>query len=376
MAIENISVLIGTRPEAIKLMPVIDALKKSGINTSVFITGQHRELLSPILAELNIPCTLNMELMAENQSLTALSARILVAMERVLKKHGTDLLIVQGDTTSAAMSALACFYAGVKVAHVEAGLRTNSKRNPFPEEVNRRLLASLADIHFPPTPGAEENLLGEGIEAESIHMVGNTVVDALYYARDTLLPGLTPDEEIQKTLAAGREIILVTGHRRESFGADLESICRGLLSIAETYADKVEIIYPIHLNPNVREKVLPMLSSTKNIRLIEPLSYLRFIEAMLSAKFIITDSGGVQEEAAALGIPVLVTRRTCERAEAVDAGVSQLVGPCRDKIFKAAEELLTDASAYKKRAHPTDVFGDGHAAERIVAVLKSYGNDN
>jgi len=274
------------------------------------------------------------------------------------------------------MGALACFYAGVKVAHVEAGLRTYSKRNPFPEEVNRRMIACLADIHFPPTTGARDNLLSEGVEEATVHMVGNTVVDALYFARDTLLPELIPDPEIEKTLSEGREIILVTGHRRESFGADFEAICRGLRAIAETFTDKVEIIYPMHLNPNVREKVIPLLSSVSNIRLIEPLSYLRFIEAMLRAKFIITDSGGVQEEAAALGIPVLVTRRTCERAEAVDAGVSQLVGPHHDRIFNAAKELLTDSEAYAERARPTDVFGDGHAAERIAEVLKTYNPDN
>ncbi|MFQ5480504.1 MAG: non-hydrolyzing UDP-N-acetylglucosamine 2-epimerase [Thermodesulfobacteriota bacterium] len=376
MAIRNISILIGTRPEAIKLMPLIKTLQKTEMNTRVLITGQHRELLLPILSELDVSWTENMELMQENQSLTELSARILVSMAGVLKRHETDLLIVQGDTTSAAMSALACFYAGVKVAHVEAGLRTYSMRNPFPEEANRRMLACLADIHFPPTTGARDNLLNEGIDPAQIHMVGNTVVDALYMARDLLLPELTPDAEIEKTLSEGREIILVTGHRRESFGADFESICRGLRDIAEAFSGKVEIIYPMHLNPNVREKVVPMLSSVPNIRLIEPLSYLRFIEAMLKAKFIITDSGGVQEEAAALGIPVLVTRRTCERAEAVKAGVSQLVGPCRDKIFKAADELLTDSAAYVGRARPTDVFGDGHAAERIAEVLMKYDNDN
>lgn len=369
MRYQNIALLIGTRPEAIKLMPVIFALKRAGLAAKVFITGQHRELLTPILSELNITETANLDLMRDNQSLSDLSAGVLRGMKDILQHHKTDLLVVQGDTTSAAMSALACFYEDVRVAHVEAGLRTYSRRNPFPEEVNRRLIACLADIHFPPTIPAKENLIKEGIDAESIHVAGNTVVDALFYARDNLVGKLTPDPDTEKALAHGRKILLVTGHRRESFGADLASICEGIRRIANAFADQVEIIYPVHLNPNVRSGVMPILSSVPNVRLIEPLSYLRFLEVMLHSKLIITDSGGVQEEAATLGIPVLVTRRTCERLEAVEAGISQLVGPDPEKIFNSAHELLTNESAYRKRAKPTTVFGDGHAADRIVEVL-------
>jgi len=375
MRIQNIAILIGTRPEAIKLMPVIHALSQAKVKTEIFITGQHRELLTPILSEFNIIASENLSLMQDNQSLTDLSARVLINMQEVLQRHEIDLLIVQGDTTSVAMSALACFYAHIKVAHVEAGLRTYSMRNPFPEEANRRIVACLADIHFAPTITARDNLLKEGIEEKRIHMVGNTVVDALFYARDNLISKLRPDPEMEKAFASGRDIILVTGHRRESFGADLESICKGIRAIAKTFSDKVEIVYPVHLNPNVRSQVMPFLSSIPNIRLIEPLSYLRFIEVMLRAKFIITDSGGVQEEAASMGIPVLITRRTCERLEAVHAGIAQLVGPCHDKIFNAAHELLTDSSTYMDRAKPSDVFGDGHAAERIVDILIKHRKD-
>lgn len=220
--------------------------------------------MTPILSELNITDTANLNLMKEDQSLSDLSAGVLRGMKGILQHNKTDLLIVQGDTTSAAMSALACFYEDVRVAHVEAGLRTYSRRNPFPEEMNRRLIASLADIHFPPTISAKENLLKEGIEAESIHMIGNIVVDAPFHARDHLVGELTPDPDIKKTLARGCKILLATSHRRESFGADLASICEGICRIANTFADQVEISYPLHLNPNVQSGVIPILSSVPN----------------------------------------------------------------------------------------------------------------
>ncbi len=369
MQVKNIALLIGTRPEAIKLMPVMRALKQAGLKVDIFVTGQHRELLEPILTELDIEVTENLNLMQADQTLTDLSAGVLKGMKEILQRHETDLLMVQGDTTSAAMAALACFYENIRVAHVEAGLRTYSRRNPFPEEMNRKLIGCLADIHFPPTVPALENLLKESVDAESIHMVGNTVIDTLFYARDHLVKKLGPNPDIDRAIKQGRKIVLVTGHRRESFGDDLASICEGLREIAEAFADTVEIVYPVHLNPNVQSGVRPALSSVPNIRLIEPLSYLRFVEVMLRSTLIITDSGGVQEEAAALGVPVLITRRTCERLEAVEAGVSQLVGPDAGKIFSSAHELLTDEAAYGKRAKSTSVFGDGRAAERIVDIL-------
>jgi UDP-N-acetylglucosamine 2-epimerase (non-hydrolysing) len=367
--LKEIAVLIGTRPEAIKLMPVVRALKNAGLEPSVFVTGQHRELLTPILAELEIVVTENLDIMEDDQSLGDLSSRVLTGMQSLLRRRKPELLLVQGDTTSAAMGALACFYENVTVAHVEAGLRTHDRKNPFPEEMNRKLVACLAYIHFAPTARARQNLLDEGVQAEDIHVVGNTVMDALFYSRDYLVKTLSPDPETEKLLAEGRDIVLVTGHRRESFGADLTAICEGIRELAAALADRVEIFYPVHLNPNVQSGVRATLSSVPNVRLTEPLSYLRFIELMLRSKLIITDSGGVQEEAAGLGIPVLVTRRTCERLEAVEAGVSEVVGPDSERIFDSAFRLLTDASAYRKRAVPTNVFGDGHAAERIVEIL-------
>ena len=367
--LQNIGILIGTRPEAIKLAPVLRALERADLKPKVFVTGQHRELLTPILAELNIVETENLHVMEKDQSLAALSARVLVGTQELLRRHETELLIVQGDTTSVAMGALACFYEDRRVAHVEAGLRTHVRRNPFPEEMNRRLVASLADIHFAPTPQAKENLLREGVQAEDIHLVGNTVVDMLFHARDHLIGKLPPDPELEKIFAGGKKIVLVTGHRRESFGADFAAICDGIRRIASAFPGKIEIVYPAHLNPNVQSAVVPALSSTPNVRLIQPLSYLRFVDLMLRSKLIITDSGGVQEEAASLGVPVLVTRRTSERMEAVKAGVAQRVGPDAERIFEAARELLTDDAAYAKRAVPTPLFGDGRAAERIVEIL-------
>lgn len=365
----NTGILIGTRPEAIKLMPVIRAFEHVGVSPKVFVTGQHRELLEPILTELNIAHVENLRLMEDDQSLGDLSARVLTRMQEVLRRHQIHLLVVQGDTTSAAMSALAGFYENVAVAHVEAGLRTGSRRNPFPEEMNRRLIACLADLHFAPTTQARENLLREGVPSGRIHVVGNTVIDALFYVRDHLLDRMAPDPLLEQVVARGRQIVLVTGHRRESFGTDLASICRGIRELANTFSSSIEIIYPVHLNPNVQREVWPILSSVTNIRLTEPLSYMRFVEVMLRSKLIITDSGGVQEEAAALGIPVLVTRQTCERLEAVEIGVSEVVGPDKNKIVEAAYRLLTDEHVYRNRAVPSSVFGDGHSAERIVQVL-------
>ena len=364
-----VGVSIGTRPEAIKLMPVLRGLERAGIETRVLVTGQHVELLEPTLSELHIVPTDRLHVMTADQSLGELSARLLTGTQDMLRRHRPGVLLVEGDTTSVAMSALAAFYENIPVAHVEAGLRTESRRNPYPEEMNRRLLGSLADLHFAPTPLARENLLREGVPAAVVHLVGNTVVDALFHARDELVPALAPDAELEALTNRGCAIVLVTAHRRESFGADLAEICRGVARLAAAHPDRVAVFFPVHLNPNVQATVNAVLSAAPNVRLIPPLSYLRFVRLMLRAKLIITDSGGVQEEAATLGIPVLVTRRTCERLEAVEAGVSQVTGPDADAIVAAAEHLLSDPAAYRTRAIPTDAFGDGHAAERIVTIL-------
>lgn len=366
---EDIAVLVGTRPEAVKLMPVIRALEEAGARPALWVTGQHRELLDPILADLGLRPAVDLGVMQPDQSLGELSARLLTAVEGLLRRRRPRLLVVQGDTTSAAMAALAAFYEGVRVAHVEAGLRTGERRNPFPEEMNRRLVACAADLHFAPTPRARENLLAEGVPAEAIHVVGNTVVDALFHARDRLVPRLTPDPATDGLLRSPRPLVLVTAHRRESFGPDLLAIAEALKRLASAYAGRLEIVYPVHLNPNVDSVMRGALTGVPGIHLTPPLGYLRFVQLLLRARLVITDSGGVQEEASALGIPFLCARRTSERLEAVEAGVGELVPPEAPALFAAAARLLDDEQAHARRAVPTEAFGDGRAGPRIARIL-------
>jgi UDP-N-acetylglucosamine 2-epimerase (non-hydrolysing) len=365
----DVAVLIGTRPEAIKLMPVVRALERSGAAPAVYVTGQHRELLAPILADLGLVPAEDLGVMQPNQALADLSARLLSAIQALLRRRRPATLVVQGDTTSVAMGALAAFYEDVRVAHVEAGLRTGSRRNPFPEEMNRRLVGSLADLHFAPTPRARENLLAENVPAESIHLVGNTVVDALFHARDHLVPHLPPDSTTEPLVRSPQPLVLVTAHRRESFGPDLLAIAVGLKRLASAFAGRIAIVYPVHLNPNVDAVMRGALAGVPDIYLTPPLSYLRFVQLLLRARLVVTDSGGVQEEAAALGVPFLCARRTSERMEAVEAGVGELVGPDADALFAVAARLLQDEAAHARRATPTTAFGDGKAGERIARVL-------
>jgi UDP-N-acetylglucosamine 2-epimerase (non-hydrolysing) len=365
----DVAVLIGTRPEAVKLMPVVRALEQAGAPHAVYVTGQHRELLAPTLAELALVPAEDLGVMQPDQGLGDLSARLLIAVQGLLRRRRPGVLVVQGDTTSAAMGALAAFYADVRVAHVEAGLRTGHRRNPFPEEMNRRLVTCVADLHFAPTPRARENLLAENVPAESIHLVGNTVVDALFHAREHLLPRLPLDPAMEPLLRSPRRLVLVTAHRRESFGPDLLAIAEGLKKLAAAFAGRIDIVYPVHLNPNVDSVMRGALGGVAGVHLTPPLSYLRFLQLLLRARVVITDSGGVQEEAAALGIPFLCARRTSERLEAVEAGVGELVGPEADALFAAAARLLEDEAAHARRAKPTTAFGDGKAAQRIARVL-------
>jgi len=364
----GIAVLIGTRPEAVKLMPVVRALEAAGHPPSVWVTGQHREMLQPILAELDLQADEDLHLMQPGQGLADLSARVLTATRDLIARTRPRALVVEGDTTSVAMGALAAFYEGVSVAHVEAGLRTGDRRNPFPEELNRRLVASLADLHFAPTARARENLLREGIDAAKVHLVGNTVVDALVFARDRLIPRLPPDPGTDGIPGPSRRLVLVTAHRRESFGPDLLAITEGLRRLAHAFPD-VDIVYPVHLNPRVDGPVRQSLGSVATVHLLPPLGYLRFVQLLMRATLVVTDSGGVQEEAAALGIPLLVARRTSERLEAVEAGVAEMVGPDAERICAAASRLLRDPEAYASRARPTSAFGDGRAGPRIADTL-------
>lgn len=365
--------LIGTRPEAVKLMPVVRALEAAGQPPSVWVTGQHREMLEPILAELDLEADEHLQVMRPGQGLVDLSARVLTATRDLIARKRPRALVVEGDTTSVAMGALAAYYEGVSVAHVEAGLRTGDKRNPFPEEANRRLVACVADLHFAPTPRARENLLREGADPASVHLVGNTVIDALFHARDHLVRRLAADPALDRVPAAPRRLVLVTAHRRESFGPDLSAIADGLRRLAGAFPDALEIVYPVHLNPQVDGPVRESLRGVGNIHLTPPLGYLRFVQLLLRSTLVITDSGGVQEEAAALGIPLLVARRTSERLEAVEAGVAEMVGPDAERIFTAASLLLRDPEAYARRARPTSAFGDGRAGPRIAeALLRSF----
>jgi len=358
--------ILGTRPEAIKLAPVIKEMERHPETISrVCVTAQHREMLDPFLALFDIRADYDLNIMQPGQSLFDVTSRVLLGLKCVLEEDKPEVVLVQGDTTTAFAAALAAFYLKVKVGHVEAGLRTEDKYNPFPEEINRRLISHLADFHFAPTERAKANLLAEGVHAQAIFVTGNTVVDALFMilARtkgQDLLPSLP--------LRPGRKLILVTAHRRESFGIGLANICQALERIVQ-HAPDVEIVYPVHLNPNVRVTVERLLGGVDRVHLIEPLDYVAFVRLMNRAYLILTDSGGIQEEAPSLGRPVLVMRETTERPEAIEAGTARLVGTDPDAIVHETLRLLEDQDAYARMADAPNPFGDGHAAERIVDAL-------
>ncbi len=368
--------VFGTRPEAIKLAPVLKELQKSSeITSCVCVTAQHRQMLDQVLKIFEIQPDYDLNLMRPNQSLYQLTADALVALESVIQQEKPDVVITQGDTTTAFVASLAAFYAQIKIARVEAGLRTFQKYSPFPEEINRVLADALADLHFAPTERAKQNLVREGIPPEKIFVTGNTVIDALQHIwarvrdRDFSESFSIPNEIFSQIERGEKKLLLVTGHRRESFGPEFESICLGLKKIAQHYSDVV-LIYPVHLNPNVRTPVHEILSQTDRVFLMEPLDYERFVWLIGRAFFILTDSGGIQEEAPALGKPVLVMRKVTERPEAIEAGTAKLVGTDAETIFREAARLIEDRDAYAQMAHAVNPFGDGHAAERIVKLLR------
>ncbi|MCS6937551.1 MAG: UDP-N-acetylglucosamine 2-epimerase (non-hydrolyzing) [Candidatus Bipolaricaulota bacterium] len=368
--------VFGTRPEAIKLAPVLNELQKfSEIVSRVCVTAQHRQMLDQVLHIFKIKPDYDLNLMRPNQSLYQITADALLALEPVIQQEKPDLLITQGDTTTAFVASLAAFYAQIKIARVEAGLRTHDKYSPFPEEINRLLADALADLHFAPTERARQNLLREGIPTEKIFVTGNTVIDALQqiWARvkdlDFRERFPIPTEIFAQIERGEKKLLLITGHRRESFGPEFESICLGLKKIAQEHPDVV-LIYPVHLNPNVRAPVQKILAHTDRVFLMEPLEYERFVWLMGRAFFILTDSGGIQEEAPALGKPVLVMRKVTERPEAIEAGTAKLVGTDSQRIFEEAAQLLEDRNAYEQMARAVNPFGDGHAAERIVKILR------
>jgi UDP-N-acetylglucosamine 2-epimerase (non-hydrolysing) len=352
--------VFGTRPEAIKLAPLIEELQRDrAFAVRVCVTGQHREMLAQVLHFFGIIPDIDLDLMQPDQHLGDLAAAIVAGVGNVLRERRPDLVLVQGDTTSAFAAGLAAFYAGIGVAHVEAGLRSGDPSAPWPEEVNRRLLSVIARFHFAPTEEARRNLLREGIDPAHVHVTGNTVIDAL---KKTVAAIAVDAADL--SFDRNRRLILVTGHRRESFGAGLESICHALADIAAEHRD-VEIVYPVHLNPNVQEPVRRILGNSDRVHLPGPVDYPRFVALMTRCTFILTDSGGVQEEASYLGKPVLVMRDTTERP----SGNIRVIGTDRDTITSEARRLLHDAEHRESLSRPSNVFGDGHASARIAAIL-------
>tara|TARA_B110000027_G_scaffold124534_1_gene141216 strand:- start:1653 stop:2786 length:1134 start_codon:yes stop_codon:yes gene_type:complete len=367
----KIIVVFGTRPEAIKMVPVILALrKKLSCEVKVCVTGQHRQMLDQVLSLFGITPDYDLNLMQTDQDLTDITRGVLEGLREILKTWKPDKILVHGDTTTTFSASLAGFYEKIAVVHIEAGLRTGNIYSPWPEEMNRRLTSVIASQHFSPTDQSRQNLLSEGIRADSIFVTGNTVVDTLLYAVAKIQEnsGLYATFKDQFSfLDEQLKLILVTGHRRENFGEGFENLCWALKRLSER--GDVQILYPVHLNPNVREPVYRILGECSGIYLVEPQDYLPFVYLMQKSFLIITDSGGIQEEAPSLGKPVLVTRNTTERPEAVVAGTVKLVGTDEKNIVKEVQLLLDSTTAYDKMSSTQNPYGDGHAAEKIVNIL-------
>jgi len=366
-------VVLGTRPEAIKLAPVITELRRVGARPIVCATAQHRGLLDQVLALFEIACDHDLDVMRANQSLPDLTGRLLGAVSAVVRRERPHLLLVQGDTTTAMASALAGFYAGVPVAHVEAGLRSDSLRAPWPEEMNRRVVSLVATLHLAPTATARNRLVGEGIARDAIAVTGNTVVDALLQT----VARLEADAGLKAQLAASfpmlapeLPLVLMTSHRRESHGRGIERICRAVRDVADRRA--VQFVCPVHPNPGVHGDISRLLGGHRRIHLVEPLDYLGFVYLLTRSAFVLTDSGGIQEEAPSLGKPVLVMRETTERPEGIAAGVARLVGTTTAGIVAATEQLLDDHGQYRRMAAGTNPYGDGRAAARVVSFISEW----
>ncbi len=370
MTNKTVMMIFGTRPEAIKLAPVVLDMQRDGRGLSplVCVTGQHRQMLDQVNEWFGITPDVDLNLMQADQGLPEFAGRALASLTHVLKERRPDAILVQGDTTTAMIGTLAAFYQRVPVGHVEAGLRTRDLHNPFPEEMNRRVTSVIASQHFAPTDQAAQALIAEQVDASRVFVVGNTVIDAL---RITLARRVDLGPDCGR--ANGRRLVLVTAHRRESFGPAFESICQGIRKIADRNQD-LEFVYPVHLNPNVREPVARHLAGHPRIRLIEPLRYEQFVHLMSACYLILTDSGGIQEEATALGKPTLIMRNTTERPEAVSAGAAMLVGTDAERIADAAERLLNNCDMYRSMSHCACPFGDGHSAGRILDILAEHLN--
>ena len=375
---KKILVVFGTRPEAIKLAPVIHELQKCPeFDTRVCVTAQHREMLDQVLGLFGIKPDIDLDLMEPDQDLPGLTARVLIKMTEVFREERPSIVLVQGDTTTVMATAMAAFYEKIMVGHVEAGLRSGDPFSPFPEEMNRRVATALSSLHFAPTKRAEEILLREGVPRSQVFLTGNPVIDALY-----MILGFPVPEKAREILEmAGvdrggnsRKLILVTAHRRENFGKPFEKICLGIRDVVERNP-QVVVVYPVHLNPRVRESVHRILKGHERILLTEPVEYSVLIHLMRASYLVLTDSGGIQEEAPALGKPVLVMRRETERPEGIESGTARLVGPSRERIVEEVERLLYDSEEYQHMARAVNPYGDGKAAERIVEIVKARIKD-
>jgi len=368
---QRVLVVFGTRPEAIKLAPVIKELRQypADFICRVCVTGQHRQMLTQVLTLFQIEPDHDLNIMEERQSPSQIVASVSTQIESVLLAEQPDWVLVQGDTTTAMAVSLVAYHQRIKIGHVEAGLRTWDRFRPFPEEINRRIIDAVADLHFVPTEVAHRNLVKEGLEPRTLLITGNTVIDALLEIK-------TQQFDVRasplQSIPLDKRILLVTAHRRENFGRPLESICRALLRIAHRYADAVHIVYPVHLNPNVQEIVRPLLDGVQNITLLPPVDYQSFVQLMSRSYLILTDSGGIQEEAPSLGVPVLVLRELTERPEVVEVGAAILVGTNTENIVREATRLLDDWQTHRRMAQVVNPYGDGHASMRIVRALREY----
>jgi UDP-N-acetylglucosamine 2-epimerase (non-hydrolysing) len=373
-----VDIFIGTRPEAIKMAPVVAALQRHGnLECRVIATGQHREMFRQVAAELGFIVDTDLDTMQPNQTLAGLTARLMQNIDGWLEKGRPDFALVQGDTTTVLVAALACFYRGIPIGHVEAGLRTSSVQAPFPEELNRRLASQMMSLHFAPTPAARAALLREGVAEDVVEVTGNTVVDSLFMElsrQEDPAVRTAIDASLSSALGTGwssRPYVLITGHRRENFGDGFEQICRAVQQLALRYP-AYRFVYPVHLNPNVQEPVRRLLEGVPNIELISPQGYRNFVALMANCTLVLTDSGGVQEEAPSLGKPVLVMRESTERPEGVEAGTARLIGCGEANIVRNVSQLIDDPAAYDAMANAMNPYGDGHAAGRIVARVDRF----
>lgn len=362
--------VFGTRPEAIKMAPLVDGLKKHRLDFRVCVTAQHRQMLDQVLALFEIIPDYDLDIMSSKQTLSTITSSILEKIQPVLDEYQPTTIFVHGDTTTTLATSLAAYYNKIDIVHIEAGLRTHNIYSPFPEEGNRKLTGALAKYHFAPTEAAKNNLLAENVPSEHIHVVGNTVVDALLLACQKIDQSIELSERLKQQFAylANKKTVLITGHRRENFGQGFENICAAIGELADKFSD-IAFVYPVHLNPNVREPVNRWLGDKKNVYLIEPLDYLSFVYLMRQSYLILTDSGGIQEEAPSLGKPVLVMRDTTERPEAVAAGTVKLVGTNKQTIIESVTQLLIDTIIYQKMAEAHNPYGDGTAVEQIIERL-------